>query len=75
MRYGVVSERNYAYEIVYGENTAVEVDVLKYGLYQYTAYATDVYGNRFAAGTAVIGIDDGQTATICVTSDVTDYNA
>lgn len=70
---GVVSEWDYADEIVYGESTAIEVDVLEDGLYQYTAYVTDVYGNRFTAGTAVISTENGQTTILHVTSDVTDY--
>lgn len=70
---GVVSEWDYDDEIVYGKDTSISVSKLKDGLYQYTAYVTDVYGKTFAAGTAVISIEDGQTTILYVTSDEIDY--
>lgn len=70
---GVVSEWDYADEIVYNKDLNVAVSTLHDGLYQYTAYVTDVYGNRFTAGTAVISIENGQTTILYVTSDEIDY--
>lgn len=66
---GVVSEWDYEQDIVYSKDTSINVSVLNDGLYQYTAYVTDVYGNRFIAGTAVVRIDNGQQTILYVTSD------
>lgn len=71
---GTVSEWDYEQDIVYSKDTHITVSVLSDGLYQYTAYVTDVYGNRFTAGTAVVRIDNGQQTILYVTSDEPVYN-
>lgn len=71
---GSVSEWDYEDEIIYGKDTSISVSVLNDGLYQYTAYVTDVYGDCFTAGTAVIRLEDGQVTVLYVTSDEPDYS-
>lgn len=70
---GVVSEWDYEQGVVYSKDTSINVSVLNDGRYQYTAYVTDVYGNSFTAGTAVVQIVNGRVEILYVTSDEPDY--
>jgi hypothetical protein len=52
---------------------SVNVVSLPDGIYQYTAFVRDIYGNTFTAGTAVVSVTDGSVEILTITGDEVYY--
>ncbi len=58
-------DENMSFE--FSEKTSIKLEMLPDGQYMLTAFANDIYGNRYTAGTAAISVEKGKFKIIFIT--------